>query len=349
MRLWEVGNEVYGAKPTAEGRCAPWGWEDAWTCDGHAYVAGDDAHDGFVDVRAAMRSVDPDIAVGAVGVVDQGSWGNWGNEVLDATAGQLDFYVVHQYGFDRRPRPSEVLRSPAKVWPDAARSVLGPVSSANPGRDVPIAITEYNLVASQDQDADALMTKGVNALYVADTIGQMAVNGVRLANQWNLINGKAENGTDYGMLDAASRAAPQYAGLALWSRFGNTIVPVDGGDADLGVYASTSENASGATSVVVLAINRTGRARTVQLTADSLPVGRSAHVDVTSMRAPALTSTEVVADTPAVSGSSVPSSVPMTSSAVNVPPPPTDLGVVSSPLVTELPPYSISIYAVQPV
>ena len=104
IELWEVGNEVYGGKPDAGGdQCADFGWEDVWTCDGTDYVVGDETHDGYLAIREAMRAVDPDIEVGAVGVADPASWSDWGNEVIAAAGEELDFYVVHQYGFDESP------------------------------------------------------------------------------------------------------------------------------------------------------------------------------------------------------------------------------------------------------
>ena len=338
VRLWEIGNEVWGAKSTAVGGCAAFGWEDAWTCDGTLYVDGDAAHDGFLATRAAMRAVDPAIAVGAVGIIGQAGWGNWGNEVLDGTAGQLDFYVVHHYGFDRRPTPIEVLGAPLDSWAADAEEVLGAVDAANPGAGVPVAVTEYNLVSFQDLDDEALMTRGVNALYIADTIGQMAEHGIAMGNQWNLINGRAQNGTDYGMLDAGSRAAPQYAGLALWQYAGDTVVPVDGGDEALGAYATTV-----AGDVVVVAINRSVVPRRVRLAADSIPAGAAVDVAVTSMRAPTLMSTELVADAPSVQGATEGGGAALPSPAVNVPAPMTDVGVVAAPLQLELAPYSITV------
>ena len=64
IELWEVGNEVYGAKPAAGPDCASFGWEDVWTCDGTQYIEGDDVHDGYLEFRDAMLAVDPDIEVG---------------------------------------------------------------------------------------------------------------------------------------------------------------------------------------------------------------------------------------------------------------------------------------------
>ena len=73
---------MYGAIPSAGPDCAEFGWEEVWTCDGTQYVEGDDAHDGYLDFRDAMRAVDPEIEVGAVGLFDGESWGNWGSEVV---------------------------------------------------------------------------------------------------------------------------------------------------------------------------------------------------------------------------------------------------------------------------
>ncbi len=344
VALWEIGNEVWGAKPSAIGPCAAFGWEDAWTCDGTLYVDGDESHDGFLATRAAMRAVDPAIAVGAVGNIGQGAWSNWGNEVLDGTAGRLDFYVVHHYGFGTRPTAVQALAAPQGSWAADAAEVRGAVAAANPGGAVPIAVTEYNLVAFQDLDDAALMTRGVNALYIADTIGQLAAHGIAMGNQWNLINGRADNGTDYGMLDATSRAAPQYAGLALWQHAGQTIVPADGADEGLGVYATTTS----AGDVVVLAVNRSVVPRRVRLAADSIAPGTPVDVAVTSMRAPTLLATELVAEAPSVQGAAVVGGSPLPSPAANVPAPLTELGTVDAPVQVELAAYSITVLRLQP-
>ena len=90
-------------------------------------------------------------------------------------------------------------------------------------------MTEHNLVVFLDGDNEQLMTKAVNAFYLAETIGQMATNGVTIANQWNLANGRGANGTDYGLIDAQThqrspRITPWRSGRASgtnssgWSR-----------------------------------------------------------------------------------------------------------------------------------
>ena len=203
IELWEVGNEVYGGRPESGGdQCASFGWEDVWTCDGSEYISGDDDHDGYLAIRAAMLDVDPSIEVGAVGVGDPAGWSDWGNEVIDGAGEDLDFYVVHAYGFDGSPDGESAVRRPGELWPEIVRDVRTTLDPT-----IPIAVTEYNLVSFEAGDTEQTMTKAMNALYIADTIGQLAVNGVEIANQWNLANGTTGSGTDYGMisLDDGSR------------------------------------------------------------------------------------------------------------------------------------------------
>jgi hypothetical protein len=253
IELWEFGNEVFGGRPDAGPECASFGWEDVWTCDGSEYVTGSDEHDGYLAVRAAMLAVDPDIAVGAVGVPDAGSWGGWGAEVASEAGDAIDFYVVHHYGFDSSPPPDDVLDAPRSQWPSVMAGVLD-TFEADPGVAAPpVAVTEYNLVAFQDADTEAVMATQANALYLAATLGEMAAAGVDLAAQWNLANGEAPNGTDYGLLDAdTGERHPAYEAFRMWSQMGDTLVPIEvRGDPALRAFGARRDDGS----LTVLVLN----------------------------------------------------------------------------------------------
>jgi hypothetical protein len=264
IRIWEVGNEVYAASPAAGPQCAQFGWEDVWTCDGADYVDGTAEHDGYLAFREAMLAVDPDIEVGAVGIEKPDEWSDFGDEVIERAGDRLDFYVVHHYGFPTEPDADAALAIPTAAWPVIGADLRD--SFADP--EQPVAVTEYNLVASQDDDGDALMTTALNTLYLADTIGQLAVQGVDVANVWNLANGEAPNGTDYGMItgDGATRR-PSYYALAVWTRFGSTLLPAtstfDPATA-LAVYAGRSDDGT----VTLLAVNKTGAPTTAAIRLD---------------------------------------------------------------------------------
>jgi hypothetical protein len=247
--LWEVGNEVYGASRSAGGDgCADFGWEEVWTCDGTTYVNGDEDHDGYLAIREAMLAVDPSISIGPVGFADSEAWGGWGADVADAVGDRMEFYVLHAYGFDESPSAGDVGDRPTELWPeivDLAREVV-PAS-------IPLAVTEYNLVSLQAGDTQQSMTWAANALYIADSLGQMALEGIPIANQWNLVNGTTDSGTDYGMVDAdGTRRFPQFTGMAVWAGTGSELARVryPSGIDDTRVYATVHED--GALSLVIV-------------------------------------------------------------------------------------------------
>lgn len=265
IRVWEIGNEIYGAKPaTAGAGCLPWGWENAWTCDGTEYVLGARGHAGFRAIRRAMRAIDPGILVGAVGFEDPANDQGWDRGVLTAGGREMDFLVVHPYAyFDPPPADSngyaEMLAKPRALWPKIAADLHGAFAMYANGRSKPLAATEYNLVSVQDRDNSRLMTRAVNGLFVAETIGQALAQGFWSANQWDLANGCAGNGSCYDLLqvDHDYRRAPQYYAFPLWAKFGRSLLAVDSSldpVSRLSVYAGRA----GDKVLTVLAINKTG-------------------------------------------------------------------------------------------
>lgn len=266
LTYWEIGNEVFAGKPDSGTDCTyEWGWENVWTCDGTEYVmgigSGENRKEGFIEYVEAMKAVDPTILVGAVGVSPATEWTNWGNKVIAAAGAVMDFYIIHDYGYFDPPASYEaVLALPQSVWEPMMADVEASFAQGANGRSVPVAITEYNLFAFQDNDNEQLMTRAVNMLYLADTLGQMAIHGVDIANQWNIANGVNDGSTDYGLLhiDNADYAPyPQYYVFPLWSQFGTEMLPVSSpyaSDTTLSVYAGTDDNGA----AVIFAINKTG-------------------------------------------------------------------------------------------
>lgn len=242
VQLWEVGNEVYGGRPdVGREECVDFGWEDVWTCDGTEYVMGDAEHDGYLAIRDAMIAVDPTIEVGAVGVSDPGSWGDWGNEVIEAAGSELDFYVVHEYGFGSSPDPGDALERPRQLWPAVVETVRAATGDA-----VPIAITEYNLVSFDAGDTERTMIMASNALYTADTLGQLVAAGVPIANHWNLANGVTGPGTDYGLINVdTGEPYPAFEAFRLWAETGGELLEADSRlPSDVHAYPTRHEDGS---------------------------------------------------------------------------------------------------------
>ena len=263
LKYWEIGNETYGGNPSSGTDCWEFGWEDVWTCDGTEYVngigSGANRREGFIEFRDMMRWVDPTIEVGAVGVAEQASWSNWGNEVIIAAGDEMDFYIIHQYGFWNPPdTDADILAQPQGEWTNIMADVQASISTNAGGRDIPITVTEYNLFSWEDMDSQQKMIRTVNMLFMADTMGQLMENGYDIATHWNLANGAGSTGTDYGMLDANDyHRNPQYYAFPMWAKFGNTMLSTTNpfsASSQLSIYAGRVD----ADTISILAINKTG-------------------------------------------------------------------------------------------
>lgn len=338
IRFWEVGNEVYGGTLESGSDCLPWGWENVWTCDGTEYVtgigSGSARHEGYLEFRDAMHFVDDTIMVGAVGVPFQSEYNNWGNEVISAAGSQMDFYSIHQYAYYAPPaNVTDALAQPHGIWEAIKADVDESFALYANGRNVPIAITEHNLFSDQEQDNGNWMEQGVNMLYMADTLGQMAQNGFDMANQWNLSNGEASNGTDYGLLDANTfDRNPQYYAFVLWSQFGTELLPVNSplpAETDLSVYASRIDT----NNYAVLAINKTMHPISMQVELVGVDTISGGTVDVA--RVPSLNATVTTFN-------NVSNPADDLSDA-----PPTPLQSPANPLAHTFEPYSITLLRLQ--
>ncbi|MCB8977288.1 MAG: alpha-L-arabinofuranosidase [Ardenticatenaceae bacterium] len=333
LRYFEIGNEIYGGKGGMGTDCVS-GWEDVWTCDGTEYVngigSGSERKEGFLEYREAMQAVDPNILVGAVGITYQDEWSNWGNEVIAAAGDVMDFYIIHHYGFFTPPATfAEALAEPTKTWPAVIADVQAAFDEYANGRSVPVAITEYNLFSVQDQDNGQLMTRLVNALYTADTVGQMMSNGVQIAAQWDLANGQAGNGSDYGLIHAETYDPyPQYYTYVLWSRFGAEMLPVLNplpADTTLSIYAGRIDE----NTVSILAINKTADPLETAIQLENSPAIASGLVDI-------LTGDSLEATAITFNGNSSPAAD--FSDAPSEP-----LTINSDPFTFTFPPYSITL------
>ena len=162
----------------------------------------------------------------------------------------------------------------------------------------------------------------------------MAEQGVTIANQWNLANGKAATGTDYGMIDVdTGDRNPQYYALALWTRFGDELFVTEVGfptDTELSAYGGRADDGT----ISVLAINKTAEPTTARIRIGAGAATYTARADVAA--AGSLDATTVT-----FNGSDDPS-VDLTD------PPATDLGEVGPEFDYTFAPYSVTLLRLIP-
>ena len=279
IRLWEIGNEVYGGKPVVKG-CPRNGWENTWTCSGEEYIKGNAEHDGFIKMRAAMLNVDPTIQVGAVG--HESSLGRgWAYNVLTHGGQVMDYYVVHtypqyyNYGNPRR-EIEHILAIPQRLWPKIKSEAEMAFADAAGGRPIPIVVNEFGIVPEWGkEDFRNYMNKHVAALFIADSIGQMIVNRYAMAAHWNVMNGPSPELSgrmvnEFGLMfdyerDPKMTRQPKYYVYPLWARFGERTLPMTS-SADPARELSVYAGRVGANVVSLLVINKSNRPADAQIT-----------------------------------------------------------------------------------
>lgn len=296
IHYWEIGNEVYGGKPGNPG-CKANGWEETWTCLGDEYMLGTDAHDGALALRAAMKAVDPTIVVGVVGSGDTPYGNRWSKAVLEAGADQIDYFVIHTYpSYYNYGNPAkelaEILAMPQKHWSSLKYGSEKALAEYAGGRKIPLVVNEYEIVPEWGRpDVRNYMNKYVDALWIADSIGQMIVNGFDIAAQWDIMNGKSDDwGNEFGLMkaDGSNDRQPKYWAFPIWARFGTTMLPVKSSaraESELSVYAGRTAQGQ----VSLLVINKSDRWADVEITVQGVAQITGGLVDWVT--APALDAT----------------------------------------------------------
>jgi alpha-L-arabinofuranosidase len=204
VKYWEIGSEIYrdadvGSEPTVYAR-------------------------RFREYLTAMKAVDPSIKVGMPGPYSQKEHNGWGPKVLKAMTARPDFYVVNYYPQVRwgdTPHEDDAnLLQYSKDWQTIAQLArrmlnehLGPV-----GTDVEILATENNSVAGQPGKQTANL---VNALYLADSMGQLLNTEIRAFMWWDLHHAYEPFNNNSPVLYGHRR----YGDLGLLSTTGHPFTP----------------------------------------------------------------------------------------------------------------------------
>jgi hypothetical protein len=285
VKYWEIGNECYGV---------------TWEADSNSLP-----HDPYTyAVRAAtyiqaMKAVDPTIKIGAVAVPGEDSYSNYvavvTNPVTGVTHGGWtpimltefkklgvfpDFLIYHFYaeytggGLNSDDNDSYLLQvagNPCPTvfsdWASAAANLRQQLSNyvGTPGANIELCVTENNSDAgAQGKQSTSI----VNALYQADSLGQLMKTEFNSLFWWDLRNGPLTTGDfdpslygwrssgNLGMINGANGLYPDFYSEKLMQSFvhpGDNVLNASSDYIDLSAYAT--RKADGA--LALLVINKT--------------------------------------------------------------------------------------------
>jgi alpha-L-arabinofuranosidase len=224
----------------------------------------------------AMKKVDPTIELVGAEInqfsydLTPGATTNFGQrdeewfiEFLKANGDLVDLVSFHRYPFPSTrasgPPSIDELRLNAQEWDKIivhARELIHQYA----GRDLPIAITEFNSAYDKSVGGEATPDSHYNAIWMADVLGRMIKNRVFMANEWALTAKGGFGGLGLvGPLDVY----PAYYAYQLYKKFGNELLYSSSDDPDLSIYAARRED--GALTVMVINLSREEKPKAIQI------------------------------------------------------------------------------------
>jgi alpha-N-arabinofuranosidase len=208
-----------------------------WTAQGYG--------DWFNMCAALMKRVDPNLKMGALMGTGTGPIDPWNRIVAAKVKGTADYIVVHTYavgasskGDKPLPETPDLLMRACMASTDQFEEELAEyrrIIRENTGKDIPLAITEYNAAFVNNKPIPYRYAFGP-ALFSADYIRLLLQPGenVLMANYWHFINGYW--GMIYGPKNVARepkkrghyKFMPAYYTYRLWGEhFGKKLLAVD--------------------------------------------------------------------------------------------------------------------------
>jgi alpha-N-arabinofuranosidase len=196
--------------------------------------------DWFNDCSRLMRAVDPEVKMGALMGTGTGPEDPWNRTVLTRTKGNADFVIVHTYAVGMWNQTGErygddlLMRACMAAGPQIAERLgrYRELIRDCTGRDLPLAITEFNASFVGDAPYNRRYSLGA-ALFSAEYLRELLQPeaNVLMANYWHFINGY------WGMVHGPrlpDQQPRQWRPMAAWylyrlwaQHFGEQLVHVD--------------------------------------------------------------------------------------------------------------------------
>jgi hypothetical protein len=170
-------------------------------------------------------------------------------------------YLLYYIDGNVKRETDYVISQPQRHWRKVREELDWAFRDFAGGKRRPLFVNEYGLIPPfNERDSRNYMNTHVDALFQADSLGQMIQNNVDMAAQWALMNGRSDNyGNEFGLMKADGRSTrqPKYFVIPLWRRFGSAMLPVKSSAApqtEVSVYAGMPKRGV----ITIMAINKTG-------------------------------------------------------------------------------------------
>jgi hypothetical protein len=224
----------------------------------------------------AMKAVDPTIQLMGAEInqfsydttpgatTNFGAWDEtWFVDFLKANGDLVDIISFHRYPFPKSsvsgPPSMDQLMQNAQEW-DKIIIHVRELIHEHAGRDLPIAVTEFNSAYDKSVGLEATPDSHLNALWMADVLGRMIKNGVFMANQWLLVSKGGFGG--WGLVGQFD-VYPTYYTYQMYKMFGSELVYSSSDDPNVSIYAAKRQD--GALTIMVVNLSLEEKAKAVRI------------------------------------------------------------------------------------
>jgi hypothetical protein len=187
----------------------------------------------------------------------------WLIEFLKANGDLVDIVSFHRYPFPKTrtsgPPSIDDLRRSTAEW-DKIISHARELIHQYTGRDIPIAVTEFNSSYGNSVGGDATPDSYYNAIWMADVLGRLIKNGVYMANEFSLVSKGGVGG--FGLINGYE-VNPSYYTYQVYKKFGNELIYSSSDDPDLSIYAARRDD--GTLTVIVINLSLEEKTKTVRI------------------------------------------------------------------------------------
>ena len=266
VTYWSIGNEptLFAAELQAVGKADDYDTEQF--------------NREWREFALAMKEVDPDIKLMGPEIHQfnddeafnpkDSAGRDWMTEFLKANGDLVDVVTFHRYPFPvSRDQPTVTiaeLRRQTHEWEKSIRYLRGLIAE-NTGRDLPIAVTEVNTHWNKAVGGEATPDSHYNAVWLAETLGQLMRQDVFMVNHWLLTSHGGYGG--WGLI-GRGELRPSYYVYRLYSKFGQELLYGESGVADVSIYAARRDD--GALTLLIVNLADTDRQATLQVQGEPL-------------------------------------------------------------------------------
>ncbi|MCA0455955.1 MAG: hypothetical protein LCI00_18405 [Chloroflexi bacterium] len=197
---------------------------------------------------------------------------DWMQEFLKANGDLIGIVSIHRYPFPGG-NPTNVatiegLRENSREWLTIIPN-LRKIIQASAGRDIPIALTEFNSNSNNQTGGEASLDSHYNAIWTAALLGHFINQKLSMALYWDL----QRKGAGFGLIGNGELRPPYYS-YVMYTHFGTELVTSTSSDED--VTITSAMNADGA--LTVMLVNLSSDVKTLPLAINGFTPSGEAEV-----------------------------------------------------------------------